>query len=408
MDLNTISQDNKALNFIATRIKSDQYRGNVSSQHNRYDRREIADILTLLEKYALDGKLLRIRDTDLSRRPENFPEERDYARFCEEVKSKVEKGKGTQDSIRKNIFVDLARMDLIRRYDKNRDPEIVGNRTRIKYVSLTADGTKFVRAANSRNGAFLYAKALDKLLSRFLTHILEILRDPDNKIDSITGLEFMFFVSAIDTNAPFSISSDECVSLIKSWRLLAGAQQRAAVNKLKTKLEPTRYAGDKTAKRDWHNWKNKIDQMMHLMKETPYFVVANNKISLRTDNKNSEGNKVKFKRDMSIKAEYLANHSVQAVRGFDFHHVYPLMDANSAEEFVLFDNWKNIVYIDAGSHALITRNRSQNVVMEQTGKNIVLSDYSGDSVVLTPPGNIRYNAALGSVMVEYNQFLAHT
>ena len=96
---------NAALAFIDARVNDVNYRGSVSSQHNRYDMDEIYKMLICLNRYAPHGQLLRIRDTDTKKRPGNTPDEYDYARFCEDVNATV--GKGTQDSIRKNIFVDL-------------------------------------------------------------------------------------------------------------------------------------------------------------------------------------------------------------------------------------------------------------------------------------------------------------
>lgn len=51
-------------------------------------------------------------------RPHNTEEEGIYAEFCNEAKNLVEIG--TQDAMRKNLFVDLHRMGLIERYDKNK------------------------------------------------------------------------------------------------------------------------------------------------------------------------------------------------------------------------------------------------------------------------------------------------
>ena len=109
----------KVLQFIDERINDNSYRGNASSEHNRYDMQEMYQTLTILNKYAPNGTLIRIRDTDTSKRHANTPDEYQYAMFCEEVNKVV--GKGTQDSIRKNIFVDVDRMGLINRYDKNRN-----------------------------------------------------------------------------------------------------------------------------------------------------------------------------------------------------------------------------------------------------------------------------------------------
>lgn len=145
---------NEALSFIDKRVNDINYRGSTSSEHNRYNMDQIHKTLVLLDKYAPKQQLMRIRDTDLKKRPENTPEEYDYARFCENVKATV--GKGTQDSIRKNIFVDLHRMGLINRYDKNQEMLLPYERKSCKFVSLSTEGVKFIREQDLLNRSFIF------------------------------------------------------------------------------------------------------------------------------------------------------------------------------------------------------------------------------------------------------------
>ena len=67
---------NKSLEFIDKRIGDDNYRGNVSSQHNRYTMDQFREILRLLDKYAPEKSLMIIRTADISKRPENTKEEK--------------------------------------------------------------------------------------------------------------------------------------------------------------------------------------------------------------------------------------------------------------------------------------------------------------------------------------------
>ena len=159
-----INQGNKALQFIDKRIKDDNYRGSWSSQHNRYTREIIIEILTLFNKYAPEGKLMRIRDTDISKRPLNTKEESDYAEFCNEAKLKV--GRGTQDAMRKNIFVDLHRMELIKRHDSNEEAIEPLAKKKVKYVSLDVQGLKLIREKDLLSQFFIFSKALDKFIGR--------------------------------------------------------------------------------------------------------------------------------------------------------------------------------------------------------------------------------------------------
>jgi hypothetical protein len=72
-ELLAICPGNKAIEFIAERITDDNYRGDKSSQHNRYKMDDVICILTLFNKCAPCGKAMIIRTTDISKRPNNTP-----------------------------------------------------------------------------------------------------------------------------------------------------------------------------------------------------------------------------------------------------------------------------------------------------------------------------------------------
>jgi site-specific DNA-methyltransferase (adenine-specific) len=406
--LSNIQSGNKSLEFIDGRISSDKYRGDESSEHNRYDMEEIHTIASLLNKYAPNGRLMRIRDTDLSKRAYNTPEEKDYALFCGEVSETA--GKGTQDSIRKNIFVDMHRMGLLGRFDKNKKPAAIGQR--VKFAALTEAGLRFANETNILRRRFMYTKALDKLLGGYIETALRILLGEDYGIDYISKYEFMFFVSAIDCAAPFSLTTAECAGLISEYRRLSPVQRKAVVETLKDKLKPENFPGDKTDKRDWHNWQNKIDQAYHLFGQTVYFDVSGEnkeKLTLSATITRTESGEIVVvdkKRSAAVKYDYYKHHKIEGkTPGFELHHIIPLSWAESPEQFKLFDDWRNLVYIDAFSHAKITQNRNKNVLMSGIDNDIILSDYSENSVLLRYEDNIRYHLPLQRAMLEYNKQL---
>lgn len=84
-----INPGNQALEFIDSRLLDDNYRGSRSSQHNRYSMDKVVKILKLLDKFAPNKSLIPIRTTDISKRPENLPEEVVFARFCDAAKAAV-------------------------------------------------------------------------------------------------------------------------------------------------------------------------------------------------------------------------------------------------------------------------------------------------------------------------------
>ena len=109
----SIDPSKKALKFLANRILNDNYRGMQISQHNRYT---VEDLIILLEKiYELVGEnKMKIRTTDLSKRPYNTPDEYIYAEYVNNVAKEM--GRCTQDSVRKNFFVDLNK-GLLRKHN---------------------------------------------------------------------------------------------------------------------------------------------------------------------------------------------------------------------------------------------------------------------------------------------------
>lgn len=406
MTINSISIGNRALEFIELRIQDKKYRGSHYSQHNRYTMVKIIEILRLLNKYAPSQQLMIIRNTDLKKRPNNTADEYDYARFCDEAKNKA--GIGTQDAMRKNIFVDLHRMGLINRYDNNKcllDPFA---RSSVKFVSLSTDGLKLIGATNILNQYFIFSKALDKLLGGAVNLILNILRDSDYNLNKISMYEFMLFITAIDTASEFQLSINEAVDLIKSYRSLGRIQQHAVIDALKKQLNPKSYRGAKPNKRDFHNWINETQQIFGLLNQTVYFEVSNNDLMLKIGKEGFEENDNKLGRSTSEKELYFLQHKVNKTSGFELHHVVPLAWSENREHFKILDKWENMVYIDAFSHAKITQNNNKNIVMKFENDDMLLSDYSEHCVHLKNVKNILYEPSNKTILGNYNYELINT
>ena len=403
-----ISYGNRALQFIDRRIVNDHYRGSISSQHNRYTMDKIHTILSLLNEFAPALSLIRIRDTDISKRPENSPEEYMYAKFCEQAKVKC--GIGTQDAMRKNLFVDLHRMGLIERYDDYLNPTDPYSGRAIKYVSLTEEGSRFVETKNLLDRYFMFSKALDKLMGGYISILLDLLSDTNAELGSITEYEFMFFVSAIGTNTSFRLTRSDCIELIVSYRQLSNVQRVAVINTLKSNMNPKYFRGDKTTKRDFHNWHNKIAQIYYLLRQAVYFETRDDKLMLSNKQAPIFDNVQQKRLDRSLdeKYKYFRHHNVNKTAGFELHHVVPLSWSENIHQFKLFDKWENMVYIDAYSHAKITQNRNRNVNMLIDGDNLKLCDYSSNTVWLEKDKNIAYDSGLKNLMVEYNRELLKT
>lgn len=403
-----ISPGNDSLEFVDARLLDDDYRGNRSSQHNRYNMEKLVTLLRILNSYSPDFSLMPIRTTEIRNRPGNTPEEFTYARFCDECKQAI--GIGSQDAMRKNLFVDIHRMGLIQRYDKNENPTNPFSRQRVKYVSLTAQGLSFVNA-HIFDRYFIFSKGVDRLLRGFIGILLDVLRDENYNLRYVTIFEFMFFLSAVATDTSFEITRDRSVELIKTYRALSPMQRRAVIETLKVKARPENYSGSKRSQRDFRNWTNKAQQAFSLLDQTVYFEkrVAKrqpDKLVLRFGKKMPLGDSPRgLKRSLSHKHHYFRNHDVRRTVGYELHHVIPLAWSANAQQFELLDSWQNMVYIDARSHANITQNGSRNVVMSLDDYNIILSDYDDNHVILEPGENILYSVEHLSKMLQYNREL---
>lgn len=390
-----ISPDNRALRFLSGRIESPNYRGARSSQHNRYTMEEAHTILQLLDEYAPDGSLMQIRTTDLSKRPQVKPGERQYTKFCERCAEAT--GKGTPDAMRKNLFPDFHRMGLIIRWRDGRplDPYDRGPK---KHVSLSEMGRRFVDA-DMLCRQFIFTKGVSRLLEGRVSVLLTLFNKPDYGIKRIDSHEYTFFVSAIGAKE-FGLTVGESVDMIRAYRVLTNAQRRAVVAALKVDLTP-KLNVPKPQKRDFHNWHNKTQQIYHLLKQTRYFDV-NNESLVPIDASDSAN---RLGRSLSTKHEYFKQHGVTKHQGFELHHVVPLSYSESKDHFKLLDRWENIVYIDGQKHASITQGGHRNVIMRSKGDDIDLLDHHGNPIKLVLDENIKYSPSNKSRMIEYNKRL---
>ncbi len=404
--VSNINPGNEALRFIDSRINDENYRGSHVSQHNRYEMGQVLKILTLLDKYVPDHELMTIRTTDISKRPENLPEEYKYAEFCNEAKGNV--GIGSQDAMRKNLFVDFHRMGLIERFDESKNRIDPYGRKRVKYVALSNQGRKLITAETILDQYFIFSKAIDKLLGGQIDILLELLMNRKNKIGNISIYEYMFFVSAVGSGFSFGINLSEAIKLIISFKNLTKLQRRAVVETLKSELNPKNFLGSKKQKRDFHNWHNEAQQVYQLLNQTVYFEVREGQLVIKTGKNSFDEVEDRLDRSLNEKSQYFVNHEVGKITGFELHHVIPLAWSESAYHFKILDKWKNMVYIDAFSHAKITQNNNRNVVMSFYNNDLILADYSENQVYLKYKENISYNPGYQKTIDNYNSDLLNT
>lgn len=393
-----------ALRHIDYRLSFENYRGIHTSQHNRFTSYDVQQILRILDSYAPNESLLRIRTTDTSKRPYNTPEEIDYAEFCHQVKDKT--GKGTQDAMRKNFFVDWHRMRFINRYDANKSLVKPYEVKQIKYVSLSNFGLKFINTDNMLELQYLYSKALNNLLGGLVQSSMDLLEL--ESVNHITFAEFMYFVTSIGADN-FGISPIECKELILDYRNLQRITRINVSKVLKEALQPKNFPGNKKEKRDFHNWTNQSQQIWHLFNDVVFFFTDNKRLSLVEDNSTD---RTKWRRSAKVKEDYFINHQVRKTKGYELDHIIPLLVAETLEDFSYLDDWKNLLYIDGKTHAIKTQSQSKHNKLktaDPSGEIVHLCSADGD--VLKIKNNVEgfYNPKLLPKLLNYNSsFLSAT
>lgn len=397
--LTRIDPSKECLSFLGDRILSDNYRGIQLSQHNRYNVELITTMLVEMYKLVGDKKMV-IRTTDLSKRKFNYPDEIRYAEYVNILSKKL--GRCTQDSVRKNFFVDLHRMGFINRF--NEKGILLGPYTRsmIKSVSLTKLGIELVDNAKDifqRN--LIYTKAIDTLTNGLANELLDVVSINDR----LTMTEFQFFISFMDLELDGHLyTKSRLVDYVIEFRHMSAIQRQAVVDVVENYCNPKKFSGNKTNKRDYHNWKNETQQIFMLMDQTVLFELRKETLCIRLGETSLFDDSTKLKRSLKEKNEYFRQHKIDKQPGFELHHVVPLLAAKNKNEFAVLDVWQNMVYIDGYTHSKITHTQNKNVDLEFKNDDIVLTDPAGiiDNVDCVKGVNVMYSPTNKETMKDFN------
>ena len=398
-----IDSSKHCLKFLVDRLQSEDYRGVQISQHNRYTKDEILTILQEINNLCGEN-LMQIRTTDLSKRAYNIEGEELYAQLTHNIALKM--GRCTQDSLRKNIFVDLHRMKLLRRFDKNQKPLSPFARGTKKYISLSKEGIELLQTKDIFTQNLLYTKALESLLSGFGEEVLLLALDLDSKF--IDLYEILFFATFMyqSLNGVFYARSD-IIEFIKEYRMLSKFSKNTLKECAKNYCNPNNFTGNKKQKRDFHNWLNETQQILNILTQMVYFEYnkQDQRLYIRTGKNEIFEDSTKLKRSLKQKQEYFTKHNITKTKGFELHHIVPLCFAKSKIEFHTIDDWRNLAYIDAFSHAQITQNNNANVRLSFSEETAIFSDFSGSKVCCERSTNIKYDVSKQEIMLQYNRQL---
>lgn len=410
LEIQKVDPSKRCLSFLEKRLKRVDYRGLQISQHNRYTLEIIVGMLQIL--YDLVGEeKMEIRTEDLSKRPINKENEKIYAEYVNRVKKNI--GIGTQDSIRKNFFVDFHRMGLIERYDKDGISQLPysNKRYKIKSVSIATDGLSLIRSKNLLEKQILFSEYVDRLFGGFATQLIEIL----SELDHLTIEEYTFFISFIGkTVENIEYDIDAVIELVKDYRNLSGIQKDAVEKFVKEYADPDTFNGNKKNKRDFHNWINESQQIFYLLNQTALYEYdkENHKLRFKVKDKSetffNRDSIKRLKRSNSCKKDYFREHNIGKHKGYELHHIVPLLKAKNADHFFLLDVWENLLYLDAKTHAIITQNGNKQIMMKILENNdIILSDLQ-DELNIKYNDNVFYAQENKNIMLYKNEELLKT
>ena len=393
----------KCLDFLHHRILRDDYRGTHKLQHYRWNK----DYIKIVLQYLPKDKPLYHTQGDIYENYQYKPEE---LAFCEYLKN-VNKallsqsiGSVTDMAMRKIIFVNLQRMGFIERFDKNKKLCEVGKRYQYRYAKITQNGLDFIHSKDIFEEQKYLGIALDFLFGGVVQDILDIINELEPKYLSIS--EMMFFVSYLGKHYQGNIlTKDMIIDFINEFRSLK-ARQKAVESVISDFCNPRNFEGNKTQKRDFHNWKNEAQSMFDSLALMSLFEYDRQKerLLLRADI-NKE--KISFKRSSLIKMRYFKEHEVQKDVRFELHHIVPFYYAKDIDSLKAIDDWQNLLYIDANSHKILSldKNKKKAIRLRFDELNARLDNLIGDEIVLRYTDNVRYKIALQERLILYNQRL---
>lgn len=353
-----IDNNNEFLKYIVVRLQKDDYRGIHISQHNRYDLEFVINMLSVI-KNKVGYNLFEIPRGDYSERENvkkyNIDDYQEFKNITNEVHLSV--GRTTYNSIKKNFFVDFHRMGLITRYDKDKNPTDPHKRTVIHYASLTDEANKLLDAENIIKKHRIFTDALDKnLFNSYLSNLADLLFNSQYKSDTINIHEFMLIFTDVELSSP--------MELLSEYRNLKIFQKNNLLKKMQNYADPDNFDGDKTQKKDFHNWINETQQMFILLKQTSYFQVDENNQNIALNIGNYGIFSIdNIKRSDKPKKEYFKIHKQNKVKDFELHHIVAISKARNKQEVELLDNVNNLIYLHKNKHLEITKQKNIHVYL---------------------------------------------
>ena len=392
-----VGRENSFLEYIVERVQRDDYRGIQISQHNRYT---LDDAVVMLKAIydVVEGNFLSIPlgdVTDIVVQDKVRNTHPEYAEVVKRINEKI--GRTTMNSLKKNFFVDFDRAGFIDRFRKDKEILDLNKRSHIYFVRLTKDAIELIEAEKLTDKYYIFSRKIDALFRDTISELAETMYHSKYSNDSISYTEFQYILS--DTKK----TAEEKISLLDSYRDLSDLQKKKIHKLLKEYCDPDRFDGNKIIKRDYHNWRNETQQIMYLLKNTIYFDVREKNFSLNL-NRGIFGifpdTRISI-RQLGTKQEYFSKHKVEKREGFDLHHVIPIKFVRNSQEFILIDNYKNLIYVEREKHREI---KDDHLLLKIKDGLVKFQDiyFELKDIEATNNLSVMYKDDLSNEMMDYN------
>lgn len=380
--------NNRFLDYLNNRIGRSDYRGYHLSQHNRLPFEKVCYLLkTIYSK--VKNKKIKIHIGDWKGVKQNCNE---YYEIIDEI-NKSRDFSCTVNSLKKNIFPDLAVMGFLDRFDKNNTLLFGDKRSEIYYVKLSDLAISFVSEKSLLKKYKIYINAVEKLVEPILEDLFMILF---KEFDSVNIYEYTFILSDPKLNI------DEKVNLIKEYRKLKKVERASILSYIKETFDKmNRKARDKTEKRDFMNWYNESLQVFNLLNQTIYFKTFRKTILMLS--LSQEILEFVATRSQKEKELYFDYHNIPKKHGYQLHHIYPIDYATSRKDLELIDNHKNLIYISNKIHSKIPRNNTFIKIESYQNRLFLVDPVNKKSIEIT--NDCLLNRDKIPELLEYNKNL---
>lgn len=390
---------NYSVKFIIERIDFKNYRAHNFVNHNRITIKKIETFLEELNKY---NEIL-VPKGDSGKNKYDIRNYSEFEEFCKNFKKR--NFQGTENSIKKNLAPDFDRYGFIERIlkDKNGNiilendikKRIITNNRQI-YWSITKLGKKFLESSRIDKESIFKDVTLN-LHKEIVDVTYTILKN----VEKITYFEFMMFVNIPDEKIKQNWIL-KSIKLIKEFRKLSRSQKENIELNLKNdNIKIQKKSINKKYRFDFSNWKNGTMQLVDTLKKATIFQFDDSFIFY---NVIFFKNKLIKKRIASIKKDYLKTHKVIKKYAYDFHHIVPIYKAENEEQFILIDHKNNLLHIEAGEHAKLTRSKHLFIKIKEITQNFIkLQSVNSNEIFKLDIKKVNFSFSKKNDLIIHNQ-----